>query len=152
VAAGSYPGCFPPGFYNSSLYDLGSPTGASYPSTGVINPPGTYKGFGPPMDPSWYQWLDGVEWFESQAPTFVRFNDWENLPSPPWPLVGFDEWCRGADFATPNPHNRHDLPVSAPPNGEEIAIRFSLEWNTTGAFSHDKNIQSFLVLIKRDQP
>ncbi|MBI5851132.1 MAG: hypothetical protein HZB39_08905 [Planctomycetes bacterium] len=124
------------------------------PTTSASNPPGTYE---TAMIPApGFDWLDSADWFGAAgAPLFQDLRGWE--PSEPPTFQGrpfvriedFDEWCRGyehsnelpasAFFAFPS--TRIDPQSSLPP----IAIRFSVEWEGTGAFGRPKNIQSFLV-------
>ncbi|MBK8976363.1 MAG: hypothetical protein IPM29_10575, partial [Planctomycetes bacterium] len=136
----------PAGAYNGSLYlPVTSP---------VINPPGVYDGYvDVPRDLD-FAWLDGLNWgpfvpSPLPAPSFETFARWENYLSPKQ-LNDVDGWCRLYDAARIGPLRVYELPstlVRTSNATHPIAIRFSLECNTVGMLSEDKNIQSFMVLI-----
>lgn len=139
---------------NPALYD--TVPGAQI--AGTPNPPGSYVGRVSGSDD--YQWLDGSALFGINTVLFSQFRNWKvGATGQVGTIDAFDDYCRGVVKYTggspPSIPNevRHSLPntmsphLGTPPN-DPTALRFTCEWNQSGPFSTQRNIQSFLVLIK----
>lgn len=121
------------------------------PTTGTINPPGTYMGGSymrsglPTLE---FEWMDT----NLGVPDSLFILQWRAWGGGPSRMDGFDEWCRA--FETANPNRFDALPKTFPSQANPLpvpiprSLRFSLENADGGVWSSVSNVQSFQVVVE----